>query len=281
MKCPEIKTIIDYIDGELTVNKATKTEHHLKDCKYCNKQFKRLKTIAASHSSGDFEDDKFVDEVIYKVKNPQQIPVYIKPAFLFPAVSVVLIMVIISFSSVDTNTNDNNLIDSNKSLSELQIRGQKSQLDSDLEKKLGVDIFVHSDSENRKRIKNRDVADIKSGYSFTVFNRTFASSYVMIFAVDSKNVVHWFYPAFNKPLENPSSILLDKKQQIIDLPYGVTPNAPFEGVFTFVSLFSSNSLKVKEIEGKIKKQNLNDFLKDLSNLKIIVKTEVITLKNGF
>ena len=75
--------------------------------------------------------------------------------------------------------------------------------------------------------------------------------YLMVFAVDAKNEVHWIVPAWSNAAQNPRSALLPPGGALPG-PAGRTPDAPAPGKLRVLTLLSRTALDVRTIEDRLR-----------------------------
>jgi len=95
-----------------------------------------------------------------------------------------------------------------------------------------------------------------SGFTFEVSNRTGRNFELMIFAVDSANEVHWFYPAYLDPATNPRSLTVLAHPAIVGLDEGVRPDNPALGTLRLVTIFAERPLLVRAVEAAVAENGL-------------------------
>jgi hypothetical protein len=75
--------------------------------------------------------------------------------------------------------------------------------------------------------------------------------YLMVFAVDAKDEVHWIVPAWADPAQNPRSVLLPPGGAL-PAPAGRTPEDPAVGKLRLTSLLSRAPLDVRSVEAQLR-----------------------------
>lgn len=76
--------------------------------------------------------------------------------------------------------------------------------------------------------------------------------YVMIFGVDEKGAVYWFYPAWTNESENPTALKTDPAQTTVQLPEAI--KHPFAGKqLNIHGVFLDQPLTVREVEADLRK----------------------------
>ena len=78
--------------------------------------------------------------------------------------------------------------------------------------------------------------------------RSGASTYLLAFAIDSKNTIHWLYPAYEKEGTDPESVLLETANGPKKMPTAVLLDSPADGPLRLVSVLSEAPHHVSEIE---------------------------------
>ena len=72
-------------------------------------------------------------------------------------------------------------------------------------------------------------------------------SYLMVFAVDVQGAVHWYYPAYGRPGENPAAPLIRTRALGVELGEEIRHALPV-GPLRLVTLFLRRPLRVQEVE---------------------------------
>ncbi|HLK90270.1 MAG TPA: hypothetical protein VKZ18_10270 [Polyangia bacterium] len=75
-------------------------------------------------------------------------------------------------------------------------------------------------------------------------------SYLMVFAVDVQGAVHWYYPAYEHPGDNPAAPSIRTRAVGVELGEEIRHALP-AGPLRMVTLFLRRPLRVEEVEGMV------------------------------
>jgi hypothetical protein len=128
---------------------------------------------------------------------------------------------------------------------EFAARGERAS--SDLWRDVGIGIFTLAERPSRLTPGRLIEADAKlvAGYRNLVVARPV---YLLAFGVDSRGVVHWLYPAFEREGEDPSSVVVPRSAAEALMPTSVVLDAPSAGPMRLVSIVTSSPLHVSDVE---------------------------------
>jgi hypothetical protein len=74
--------------------------------------------------------------------------------------------------------------------------------------------------------------------------------YLMVFAVDAQGAVHWYYPAYEQPGQNPGAPAIRTRALGVELGEEIRHALPV-GPLRMVALFLRQPLRVEEVEGMV------------------------------
>lgn len=115
-----------------------------------------------------------------------------------------------------------------------------------------TDVAVHCFSRaTGAELRAGDV--IGNGMTFVVDHPS--ATALMLFAVDSQQQVHWFYPQYVDANTDPGAVMLSGATREL-LPEGVTLDRPASGALTVVALFGDDTLHVHAVETLLASQSL-------------------------
>lgn len=148
---------------------------------------------------------------------------------------------------------------------------------ADANRYLGVEIFVHPKSQPWKRTPAQTELQFTEGdgFSFIVSNRTGQRRYLMVFGLDSRGDLQWYYPDAQSPPAG-RSIEIAATQTVFPLPEGVTPTEVPPGPFHVVALFSDHPLTVRSVEQQLARTGLGTLSQSFpgSTVQVIALTAV-------
>lgn len=96
-----------------------------------------------------------------------------------------------------------------------------------------------------------------AGLSFEVTNRSGSDTRFMLFGVDARRDVHWFYPAWDGN-GAPTNMPLPASPARLRLAEGVTPEELARGALLVVGLFLPDVLTVQDVEALVARGGLEE-----------------------
>ncbi len=127
---------------------------------------------------------------------------------------------------------------------EFTTRGSGSE--STLVRDVGVRIFAGE--RQPVLLENGAVVAPDVAFSAAYTNLHAEPAYLLLFAVDGANVVHWLYPAYTRADENPASVMLQHTDRESLMPTSVVLEAPLAGALRVVSVVTKAPIHVHDIE---------------------------------
>lgn len=237
MSCAAFETLAARADGVLEPERAKALARHVAGCGTCAAAGARVDGLVAAlrAPSTPAGDPSFVRDVMRRARSPRPSGVR-GAAFLGVLAGCAAVLALA-------------LREPSDELDGVQSRGGSP---ATVARAVGFEAFVHAAPGAPVLASLRPGARFAagSGLSFTLYNRTGAPLHYMLFAVDARREVHWFYPAFDGRGE-PHAALLGALPQVVPLPEGVTPEAPASGPLQVVGLFLREAPGVREVEGLI------------------------------
>jgi hypothetical protein len=240
-----IEKLAAYLDGEVTTNEACEIEQRLKSDTESRLNFEKLVGIRHRLESA-FEtppDDRFSAAVLNCVCEKKSSPrIRLRFAAAACAVFTACIAAWVFLPKRESLPGD------------FSPRGSVVDTTS-LAESVGIEAFLHPGSapENSIRLRENMVVKQGDGFSFILYNRSGLDVHLILFGVDAKNSIHWFYPAVLNSEAASVSVRFSGNQELTTLPDGVTPDAMPEGAFQIIALFTHSPLKTSTVEHILKK----------------------------
>jgi hypothetical protein len=243
MTCSAPEVLAAWVDGEVTLEVDQRLRQHVIECARCASEVQRLR--ASTDALGRLElaapAPGFTREFETKLsgsRTASPVPRRVLLGAAGAAAICALAFGLMRFDATDPGT--------------FSPRGNAARRGS----RVGFEVYAHEPGRERVRLREGQQLRADTGYSFVVFNRSKEPRRVMLFALDARGDVHWFYPAFLDPGADPQSILVGAQPQVQSLPDGITPDNPAVGPLRFVGVFSKAPLLVSEVERSIQRGGL-------------------------
>lgn len=236
MTCPAKEALVAWIDDQVAPDQAGVLAKHVQTCAVCGDEVKRLHAVVSQLAQLELarEAPAFTSALSAKLRTPPtKRPLVIAALGAFVACLAVL--------------------GGWQQQRGFEARGGGTSIDS----RLGFEVYVHEPGRAPARLQAGQRLSRAAGYSFVVLNRSQQQQYLMLFALDARAEVHWFYPAFVDPKRDPRSLLVPASPQVRALPDGITPERPAAGPARFVALFTTAPLRVAEVEARVRAGGLD------------------------
>jgi len=253
--CPEALELAALLDGELSENRAQQLRGHLPECRRCRERYQRLDGAAAAlpHALGEPKDDAFVGQVMQRIAQsernarPRRTGMLWGAGLTLAASAVAVIAVTLGGTPSPPQ-------------GEYLARGGAAPPSSVDDRTPAVRVFEGRRSE--EALKTAATIDANKGFRFQVSNPE-RDRQLMLFGVDAKGEVHWFYPGWVDPDAPPSSVPLAAQASPLELPEGVTPEDVPAGGFEVVALFLDSTTDVVTVEALLGRHGLPGLLNAL------------------
>lgn len=249
-----IDSLIAYMDGEVTQNQAGQIERQLNSDPVANRNLQRLREIRsgvkAALQTSNTNDMKA--RILDRLKTEglrrrtRWIPALI--ASMSAAIlSISIIVVIIELDSIHSFTPRGSSVE-NQALS----------------RRLGIQAYLHqrSDPFSRRLVTADSVFQPNDGFSFVLINRSGRTVYLLLFALDAQQRVHWFYPAMDTDEPSPRSVTIGASPQLFPLPDGVTPANVANGALRLIALFTDQPIQVADVESLLNRGGIEEIKKN-------------------
>ena len=251
--CPFERQVLEAAAEDLSTEKVTALKKHLQSCATCQQLHKEVEQ-ARDELAQRFDTADFVSSVQAQViSNQKQGSTRLLRLAFLPA-GLLLGLILMWTAYVDSPSP----------------YGTKSasSASSDDQNKVGLRIYRVDSGQVSKlagQMKSRD--ELLFAYS-NLGPRPYA--YLMIFAVDSKGEVYWFYPAYSKVGTDPKSLKILQNVTSIELPEKIRHD--FEpGPIHICALFTRTPWLVSQIEQKVSAQLRNRPASDFKTIRFEIE----------
>jgi hypothetical protein len=232
------------LDGELTENRAQRVREHLAGCAACAGRRDHLAGLAAQLRAPVPEalDAGFVEAVERRLdaaERPAAVPRPATRRLVLALSTVAAAAAVITLVALPRA----------RHTSEFAPRGPASPWHARVFTALAV---VPGGGATAKPIAPGEALRQGDGIAVTARNgNSDLPVYLMVFAVDARDEVHWIIPAWSDPAQNPRSVLLPPGGAL-PAPAGRTPEGPAVGKLRLMSLLSRAPLDVRSLEAQLR-----------------------------
>jgi len=235
MRCSEKHDCSDYVlflEGEVTQTRADEIRAHLAVCQPCRDHLEQDKLIIEALSTDDAELERFdIAPAVLSAEREARRPAprRFRLLSLYAGVAACLVILGAVFLFSDR--------------SEYRVKGAPPAA-FEQDRWVGLQVYQAPDGKPTRLGKELSPGtDLLFSYSNT--GKT-PFRYLMVFAIDSRGSVHWFYPAYQEPGTDPASIEISAGKRIELRERIHHKYAP--GTLTIIGLFTRAPYRVTQIE---------------------------------
>jgi hypothetical protein len=239
-QCPSEAELLRFVDADLPPEQTSRLTAHLTGCTSCSENVTTLREliddVRAPVSGANVDLGDHVAEVMRRL----DAPVVARPAarrWLSLSVGGVAlaasVAVMFALRGPEQTTHGH-----------FAARG--SGAEASLSRDVGVQLYVKDGTLRPLQAGGR----IRAGTALTAGLRNLGkeSVYLLLFAVDARNEIHWIAPEFTRPGQDPSAVDVSPTRDERLLPSAVAFDDLSPGALRVVALISPKPLRVSEIE---------------------------------
>jgi hypothetical protein len=242
------KALIAYLEGEVKEAEARKIEAQLACDDDLRQELEKLRgaRLALRAAFEVSPNHRFADKVVGRIVAEKQTRLWwrLMPAMAFGGLAVLITLFIIPREPEKTGI--------------LIPRGPSAENDKP-KHAVGIETYLHRKSDPLKRTRVRDGMQVSKddGFSFVLHNRSSKPTYLMVFGMDAKGQIHWFYPAVENDARDLSSVRVSAAPAMQALPDGVTPGVLPGGSFRIIALFTERPKKNGEVADALREEDIS------------------------
>jgi len=246
VRCPRPEVLAAWADGQVARELGEQLGSHTRGCSACARRVEHLRLLPSELARLTLAPAAagFSAQVVAKLGSAQPTRTRSRRALLRAGAATGVFVAALALWMLAVLPR----LPSARRGAELTARGAPSARSA----RVGFEVYAHQPGQAPKRLRAGQALDARSGYSFVVHNRGGRALQLMLFAVDARRDVHWFYPAFLDANTDPRSIRIDAQPQVQALPEGITPDGPALGPIEFLAVFTTAPLSVTEIEALLR-----------------------------
>lgn len=241
--CPTESELLSFVDAALSPEQLNRIEEHLAGCSACAEQVKALRALiagiaapvpSASHATLDVA--AHVSSVMGRLDGPSLVSKRPRSALWGSAMIGVAAAAALVVLQLRPGTD--------VPQGEWTARGGPAV--SSLSRDVGLQLYAQETSLRALEPGSR----VKAGVAFTAGLRNLArtQAYVLLFAVDSKQVLHWITPQFTEPGSDPEATPIKTSTQERLLASSVVFDDLSPGPLRIVAMITAKPMHVSQIE---------------------------------
>ena len=240
MKCVGLNELAREVSGLLPLERVASLEQHCLSCEDCAQVREDIvaMTRRMAPAPGEFEDEQFAHDVMTLIQlgraKSAKIPAVksVRWSFVWvPLAAGMLAAFVLAWPYFAPDKG-------------FHVRGGA---EDSFNRWISLKIF-RATPQGYQPVLDRVQSDDRLAFAYS--NRSEQFNYLMVFGVDDKGRVFWYFPAHLNPDGNPQSIPIEHTQETVDLPDDVRHKLQ-PGFIRIFSLFSVEPLDVQSIETQI------------------------------
>jgi hypothetical protein len=271
MKCLEEGQLAELLDGGVAPNRAESLHAHIAECPACTAAMAELSLLASDLAALPACDEAaHVARVMARLDEPRprREPVEGKRRWAVRALAGASVVAVAASVA---------LVLSRGRVDDGAFASRGASASPALERNVGVSVFTGGTSLVRLTGGARIGGEEALTAAYT--NVHPKPVYLLLFAVDAHDAVHWLHPAYVDVKEDPASVPLPRADHEVPLPTSVVLDAPAKGALRLISVVTETPLRVSDVERReargLSKESLARafFGSAVSELRITVGTE--------
>jgi hypothetical protein len=239
-QCPSEAELLRFVDADLPPEQTNRLTTHLAACSNCSEKVTALRELIedvhAPVSTATIDMSDHVAEVMRRLDAPvvaRPLPRRWLPLGAGGVALAASVAVVFALRAPEPATHGH-----------FAARG--SGAEASLSRDVGVQLYVKDGTLRPLQAGGR----IRAGAALTAGLRNLGteSVYLLLFAVDARNEVHWIAPEFTLPGQDPPAVDISPTRDERLLPSAVAFDDLSPGAVRVVALISPKPLRVSEIE---------------------------------
>lgn len=248
--CPEPMELFQSLDGETTTNRARELEAHVAGCPSCRRELAaQQRLIARLREPAKPPEERDVQAVMARLRaEPPPRRALWKPVWQASLAAACLVMLGVAlWRAAPERTPE-------------QFAARGGSPVPALERHVGVELLA----AGQPPVRLRPGALLQPNTPLFARYRNLgeAPAFLLLFAQDAAGELHWLYPAYLTPGDDPRSVALPPSAQDTPMPEAVVLDTPATGPLHVFALVSSEPLRVLDVEGLEKGPLTPELLRD-------------------
>ncbi len=251
--CPSAEDLLGFVDASLAPEQLERVEQHLTRCPGCGQQVATLHELVAgiaaklvSRAAEPFDPEAHVSAVMQRLDAP--LATQTRPSRMLWGSALAGLGAVAAAALLMVQ------LTAQPELQEGQLTARGSSREAALSRDIGVQLYAREDGLRALGPGSR----IRANVPLTAGLRNLSQqrAYLLLFAIDARQTVHWIAPQFLDPSSNPSAATILPSEQERLLPSSVVFDDLAQGTLRIVMLITAQPTHVSQIE-MLSSQELN------------------------
>lgn len=242
--CPSEEDLLSFADASLSPEQLERVEQHLLRCASCAEQVATLRSLIAGIAAplvpdaGPFHAQAHVSAVMQRLDAPLPMPTRPSRMLLGSALAGLGAVAAAALLVVQ--------LTGQPELQEGQFTARGNSSEASLSRDIGVQLYAREDGLRALGPGSR----IRAHAPMTAGLRNLSKerAYLLLFAIDARQTVHWIAPQFLDPSSDPSAAAILPSQEERLLPSSVVFDDLAQGTLRIVMLITAQPTRVSQIE---------------------------------
>ncbi len=237
--CPLEVELVRFVDADLSPESLGRFSEHLGQCSTCNQQVRALRALVEDLKALpaiEFDVNAHVKDVMRELDRP--VAQEKRPRFIARIAAVTALA-----ASVGLVTH---IVGSHHGLPSGTWQARGSSAGESLSRDIGVQVYRRTKS--LQPLHPGDAIAPDAALTAGLRNLGHTTAYVLLFAVDSRDAVHWISPKYTRADEDPMATELTSVQEERVLPTSVVFDDMARGPLRVVAIISPSPVRVSQVE---------------------------------
>jgi hypothetical protein len=234
--CPEPMELFQWLDGEATTNRVRQLEEHVADCPRCRRELAaQQRLVARLREPLKSPDERDVQAVMARIRAQPPLPrARWKPVWSAGLATAFMVALGVTVWPAGRET------------SQEPFAARGGGLAPSLHRHVGVDLL----SAGQPPVLLRPGAILPPATPLFARYRNLGEvpAFLLLFAQDAAGELHWVYPAYLTPGDDPRSIALPPSVRDTPMSEAVVLDGPAAGPLQVFALVTSEPLRVLDVE---------------------------------
>lgn len=242
--CPTEEDLLSFVDASLAPEQLARVEAHLSRCTGCSEQVQTLRSLIAGiaaplvSDAGPLNTQAHVSAVMQRLDTPLSMPA--RPSRMLWGSALAGLGAVAAAALLVVQ------LTGQPELQEGVLTARGASSEASLSRDIGVQLYAREDGLRALGPGSRIRANVPLTAGLRNLSRERA--YLLLFAIDARQTVHWIAPQFLDPSSDPSAATILPSQEERLLPSSVVFDDLAPGPLRIVMLITAEPTRVSQIE---------------------------------